>query len=945
MRAPSFQKAVYAGFTLAIAAALALGVLTWIAAGQSQEAAAFVRETRTLLLTLTAAESSFNRAEAAQRAFINLQRPVYLEERDAAILHLSSQLDELERGTAGIPGQAQRVSALRAALEDRQQAYREVQALFAAGQPVSLESRLAASQRLLGRIRQLLSEMNTDIRRRLEAREALAAEQANTAKTRFFVFGAALVLLLGLMFWRVRSDLLARARAEAEASRERELNAMHARALTLFNAKPDRGAVLEGTLALLADDGGLFPISAFYGLEEWGSLRLLAARGVPADTKPLLDVHDGTIGRVALQGERVYLETFDEGEGLRIETGLATLKPAALLMVPVSHQGRRFGVLVLGAARRLPERDQQFVERLAAQLGVALHNLAQLDGLNLLARELRDRGEDIQRKNEQLEHANRLKSEFVASMSHELRTPLNAVIGFSEILRDGLVGTMAPQQVEYVNDIYQSGRHLLALINDILDLSKIEAGQMTLSLGAESPSVLAGSGLAVVRERAAARRITLHEEVAPDLGRLLVDSRRTLQVLFNLLSNAVKFTPEGGHVTLSMARVAKESVLQRGPSEHSRLFPPACAEVAHYLEIRVADTGIGIAPAALRELFQPFKQIDSSLSKRYEGTGLGLTTTQRMVELHGGGLEFYSREGEGSVFTVWLPWREPGEGAVRLATLPPPRGAGGEEGEEGEDAAGQTRILVIEDDATAAQLVRVQLESHGYKISVVPDAEQGLAAALQWRPHAIVLDVILPGMHGWDMLARLKEVAATQRIPVVIVSITDEPHRGFALGASQVLMKPVDRDDLLAALASMGLSPDGEPGRVLVVDDDPRAVTMVCTHLEAAGFAPLCAFSGEEALSIVRSQRPDLIVLDLMMPRMSGFDVLEVLARRPETASIAILVLTAKLVTEQDREMLRGRVQTILEKADFQPNQLVAEVRRALHRRRLEPPAGAAHTS
>ncbi|WP_052736402.1 response regulator [Aquincola tertiaricarbonis] len=941
---------MYAGFTLAIVAALALGVLTWYAAWQSQAASDYVRDTRQVMQTLTATEASFNRAEAAQRGYINLRRQSFVDERDDAIEALTNHLATLSRWRQGGPEQQRRIQNLRAAFDDRLQAYREVQALYDAGKPVVLEDRLVASQRLLGRIRSQLAEIEGELQADLAAHEAEAERQSAISRLLFLVFGAALVALLLLMFWRVRADLLGRAEAEADAARERALNGLHARALTLFNAKPDRKAVLEGTLALLAEsDGGLFPVSAFYSLEEWGSLRLVAAHGTPSDTKALLDAHDGPLGRAALGGEPVLLQGLDAAHGLRIETGLAVLKPAALLMAPVGYQGRRFGVMVLGSSRALQERDRQFVERLAAQLGVALNNLSQLDGLNLLASELRERGEDIQRKNEQLELASRLKSEFVASMSHELRTPLNAVIGFSEILRDGLVGPLAPQQRQYVNDIYESGRHLLSLINDILDLSKIEAGQMNLSLSAERPAQLAASGLSVVRERAAARRVELVGQVPDDLGLVVLDSRRTLQIVFNLLSNAVKFTPEGGQVTLSMARVPRAQAMSRAASEHSRLFPPAGAVTPDFLEIRVADTGIGIEPGALRELFQPFKQVDSSLSKRYEGTGLGLTMTQRLVELHGGGLELYSRPGEGSVFTVWLPWRPPevmAGGAAEAAALPPPA-AGlpapppaavpGPATPPAPGANGSARILVIEDDTTAARVLRLQLESHGYQVKVVPDAETGLGEATAWRPDAIVLDVILPGMDGWDMLTRLKEAAATQRIPVVIVSITDEPRRGFALGASQVLVKPVEREDLLAALSSMGIAVSSEPGRVLVVDDDPKAVTLVSTHLEAAGFRPVCAFSGEEALAIVRRQRPDLIILDLMMPRMTGFDVLDALARQPETAGIAILVLTAKLVTDEDRAVLRGRVQTILEKAEYQPNQLVAEVRRALHRQRVEP--------
>ena len=898
-RTSSFRSAVYAGFTLAILAALALGALTWWAAWQSQAAADYVRSVRQGLQTLTATEASFNRAEAAQRGYINLRRQTFVDERDDAITALTGHLADLSRLPIGGASQQRRLESLRSALNDRLQAYREVQALYDAGKPVVLEDRLVASQQVLGRIRTALTDMEAELRADLAQHEASADRQSGIARSLFLVFGLALVALLALMFWRVRSDLLGRTQAEEEARHERDLNALHARALTLFNAKPDRKAVLEGTLALLAEAAGrLFPVSVFYALDEWGSLRMVAGHGTPRDAKGLLDAHEGPLGRAALSGQTVRLDGLAAGGGLRIETGLATLRPAELLLAPVAYQGRRLGVMVLTS-------------------------------------ELRERGEDIQRKNEQLELASRLKSEFVASMSHELRTPLNAVIGFSEILRDGLVGSLQPQQRQYVNDIYESGRHLLALINDILDLSKIEAGQMDLHLAPENPAALAASGLSVLRERAAARRIDLQADLPEHLGQVVLDGRRTLQIIFNLLSNAVKFTNEGGLVHLSMARIARQEALSRAATEHSRVFPPAGAVTSHYLQIRVADSGIGIAPAALRELFQPFKQVDSSLSKRYEGTGLGLTMTQRLVELHGGGLELHSRPGEGSTFTVWLPWREP-EASATPAAPEAAAQAAPHEADRAAEGNGSARILVIEDEASAARVMRLQLESHGYEVEVAPEAETGLRVARHWRPDAIVLDVILPGMDGWDMLAQLKEEAATQRIPVVIVSVTDEPRRGFALGASQVLVKPVERDDLLAALSSLGIAVSSRPGQVLVVDDDPKAVTLVTTHLEAAGFQPASAFSGEEALGIVRRQRPDLIILDLMMPHMTGFEVLDALARRPETAGIAVVVLTAKLVTEADREALRGRVQAILEKAEFQPNQLVAEVRRALHRRQMD---------
>jgi CheY-like chemotaxis protein len=250
-------------------------------------------------------------------------------------------------------------------------------------------------------------------------------------------------------------------------------------------------------------------------------------------------------------------------------------------------------------------------------------------------------------------------------------------------------------------------------------------------------------------------------------------------------------------------------------------------------------------------------------------------------------------------------------------------------------AAGAPLLRGIEDDPRAASLVRRQIENQGFRVALARHAEDGLQAAREQQPQAIVLDVILPGMDGWDMLAKLKQQPETANIPVVIVSITDEPKRGFALGAAQVLVKPVTQDDLLAALAAIGLfeAPEGR-GRVLVVDDDPKAVTLVCKHLEAVGFQALAAYGGQEALDLVRREAPDAIVLDLMMPHVSGFDVVEALALRSETAEIPILVLTAQLVSAQDRELLRGRVQRIMEKSQFHAASLIAEVKRALAKRR-----------
>jgi signal transduction histidine kinase/DNA-binding response OmpR family regulator/CHASE3 domain sensor protein len=928
MRKFSVQQIAFVGFGLAAATVFALAVIAWYVAQQALDAAKRVSHTHEVLSAIGNAESSLFRAEAGQRAYLAVRRQAFLDDRDAAVESLGRQIDNLAQLTQDNGEQQRRTAELRKVVENRVQVYRETQDLAESGLAFSVEQRLDEGMRVVSLITPVLGAMSAEERSLLTLRQDAEAVRTHWAQLIFAAMGFVLLLLLPLMFGRIRNELRARQEAEASSAVERRYDDLHAQALTLYNAETDRRETLDGTLQLLSGEQ-LFPVSAFYAHEDWGSLRLAASHGTPADIKPMLRLDDGLVGLVARTGRAVYLDAIDDAGGLRIETGLASVRPAALLFSPVSHQGKLLGVLALGASVPLAERDRRFVERLCAQFGVALHNLSQVEGLNELAEQLRERGEDIQRQNEQLERASRMKSEFVANMSHELRTPLNAVIGFSEIMRDGLVGDLSAEQREYIGDIYSSGKHLLALINDILDLSKVEAGQMALDLGAAAPAELAATGVAVVREKANLRNIRLTDIVAPGLDRLRLDLRRAKQVVFNLLSNAVKFTPDGGAVTLHLQRVPRDRIEALREADDTRVFAPREVHDA-YLEISVSDTGIGISPGGLRELFQPFVQIDSSLSRKYDGTGLGLTMTQRLAELHGGGLMVRSAPGQGSVFTVWLPWREVGPPDEAAADLPAvgvplpiaPRAD-----------AGAPLVLLVEDDPRAASLMRLQLQSEGYRVELARNAESGLQRATELQPQAIVLDIILPGMDGWDLLARLKDFEATRRIPVVIVSITDEPQRGFALGAAQVLTKPVSQDDLLGALRAMGLDASPADAHVLVVDDDPKAVTLVSKLLEAAGFKPDCAYGGQQALDMVRRQRPDVIVLDLMMPHISGFDVVEALAREPDTADVPVLVLTAKLITARDRELLRGRVQRVLEKAEFQPASLLAEVKRALAKR------------
>jgi PAS domain S-box-containing protein len=553
--------------------------------------------------------------------------------------------------------------------------------------------------------------------------------------------------------------------------------------------------------------------------------------------------------------------------------------------------------------------------------------------------ELKRFEQTLQQKNVELEEASRMKSEFLANMSHELRTPLNAIIGFSELLRDGVVGELSAQQNAFVGDIFSAGKHLLSLINDILDLSKVEAGKMELDLEAVPIAALIANSLPIIKEKAAERRIRLELEAEGDLGSIRVDVRKVKQILYNLLSNAVKFTDDGGRVVLHAERVPAAEVGRTSRSWNGRNFAARESGFTEYLKLSVSDDGIGISEQDLERLFQPFSQIDSGLARKFEGTGLGLAMVKLLTELHGGAISMESCVGEGSCVTIWLPVRpmeanvladegQTGSAPVAMspdAVLPSPA-------TPIEAAAGAGTALVVEDDMASAGLIRAQLETQGFGVVHATSAEDALVLALEQRFSLIILDILLPQMTGWEFLTRIKLSPDLRRIPVVIVSILADPAKGFSLGASAVIQKPISRQELHEALVDIGVIPlsTGDSRRILIVDDDPAAVALMAMHVEGLASSIMRADGGRAAIEIARREHPDLILLDLMMPEVSGFDVVAALHRDAATASIPIVVVTAMEIVADDRARLNGSVTAIVEKADFDPGQFAAEVRRAM---------------
>lgn len=682
--------------------------------------------------------------------------------------------------------------------------------------------------------------------------------------------------------------------------------------LSLFTGSFDRKTIFDSLLSLLAMRCP-FPVSAIYVYDEWsGVFHCTSAHGIAGDIPDTFAPGEGIIGEAARNGNITSIKT----GMLRLKTGVGDYEPQEVWMVPIIYQEKRDAVLVVGTGEKLSDTYRQFLENLGGQLGVALYNLKQYDDLKILTEQLRSSWEEIQEKNKQLEEASRLKSEFLANMSHELRTPLNAVIGFSEVLKDGLIGKLTDEQQEYIEDIFESGTHLLSLINDILDLSKVEAGKMQLQLEPVSPASVVEASMQIIREKALAHNLALTTDVGNDIGVLMADERKLKQILYNLLSNAVKFTPEGGSVSVAAHRVAA--------GENS----------AEFLEFQVKDTGIGISKEDQSKLFQPFVQIDSSLSRKFEGTGLGLAMIKRLTELHGGSVILESEVNKGSSFIVRIPWRYPDK--VDTVTTSADFSASVVSESVGDTGAKKNRehlVLIVEDDSSSAELMRLQLENMGYKVVTAASAEIAFDILSKEFPDLIILDILLPGMDGWEFLERIKVDKKLATIPVVIASMVADGKKGIALGAAQVIQKPISRERLSATLAAMGMNPSQNKTCVLIIDDDPKSVQILRTYFVNEGYTVLAAYGGREGIARVREKEPDLIILDLMMPEVNGFDVVETLRKDEKSAAIPIIIVTAKQVTNDDRERLKGDVIRIIEKSEFKSGIFIKEIERALGKR------------
>jgi len=493
------------------------------------------------------------------------------------------------------------------------------------------------------------------------------------------------------------------------------------------------------------------------------------------------------------------------------------------------------------------------------------------------------------------ELATKTKSMFLANMSHELRTPLNAIIGVTEMLHEDAVELKRDDDIEPLERVLRSAKHLLALINDILDLSKIEAGKIDIHAESFAIAPLIEDVVQTIRTMAAMNSNTVAVDCAADIGAMRADQTRIRQALLNLVSNANKFT-EGGTVTISARRVTEAG--------------------REWVTLAVSDTGIGLTPEQMGKLFQDFVQADASTTRKYGGTGLGLVISRRFCQMMGGDITVESEIGRGSTFTIRLPAEVEGAQpavAVRVAAAPRPSTA----------QSGAATILVVDDDQTVREVMQRFLEREGFSVVTANGGHEGLRLARALHPAAITLDVMMPDLDGWMVLTAIKDDPALADIPVILISIVDEKNRGYALGATDYMIKPVDRERLSDVLRNIC----GAVGRqALLVDDDDLMRRGMRLALEQNGWQVAEAENGRIALARLAETRPDVIVLDLMMPEMDGFEFLDEMRQRTEWRDIPVLVVTARDLTAEDRGRLNGSVERVLQKGASEVDALLLEI-------------------
>ena len=552
-------------------------------------------------------------------------------------------------------------------------------------------------------------------------------------------------------------------------------------------------------------------------------------------------------------------------------------------------------------ARKVRSRYTLICIMITVLLGIGSFVLATVRAREkLTGQALAARTVELEQANVKLQELGRLKSQFFANMSHELRTPLNSIIGFTGIMLQGIVGELNDEQKKQLNMVYASAKHLLGLINDILDLSKIEAGKIEIIPSRfevkELVQTVEKMVSPIIEEKGLTSRVVISEDVPQTI---YSDKNRIKQVLINFLSNAIKFT-ESGEVCLTVRILDLKQEVKE----------PA-------IEFSVTDTGIGIKPEHLPDIFDEFRRIEGPLKDKPAGTGLGLAISRKMADMMGGRIWAESEYGKGSCFRFTIPIKE-----ITEAKIPPVISP------EALDLS-KKLVLTIDDEVEAQEIIKTYLKTEGYEVIQAYNAMEAMELTKKYHPFAITLDIVMSGKDGWDILHELKKDAKTKDIPIICISMLDNREMGISLGAIEYMVKPINKDQLMEELQRLekrfGIYD------ILIIDDEPQAVELLTQYLgEEGNYMVRKAYGAEEGLSRVKESRPDLIILDLMMPEVDGFEVIRNLKKSEETKEIPIIIVSAKKLTQEEIEYLNNNIEKIIRKGDFSKEELLEDIKRAL---------------
>ena len=568
---------------------------------------------------------------------------------------------------------------------------------------------------------------------------------------------------------------------------------------------------------------------------------------------------------------------------------LLSTSAKTIMAIPLKVEGELVGVIemLLNSDKAYAEREQSFLSLIANELAVGISRRGLID-------ELRVKNVDLEIQRAQTQDAHETLKKFLAFFSHELRSPLNSIIGFSELILTEMPRLDVATVASYTTSISQSGKHLLQLINDILDLSKLEAGKLELHY-MSIPIRQFVEGLASsLRPQLEEKKLAFDITIADELDDIVADDIRLKQILLNLATNAIKFSHAEQKIVINIRRVENT------------------------VEFSVKDSGVGIRADELPRLFQPFQQTSAG-SKKKEGTGLGLSITKKLVELHGGSIAAVSELGKGSTFIVRMPMMINSQGdradvAAGIAGILTPSSV-------------PQRVLIVEDKPHARQILQSYLSDAGYEIETAANGIEALEKAKQWKPDVITLDILLPIKDGWQVLRELKQHPLCKNIPVIIISMLDERNVGFGLGAVDYFVKPVQKDALLESLRkATSTLKFQQSAKILVIDDDRSVIDLVQVILEAEGCTVMKAMDGREGLRLAQEELPDLIILDLVMPEISGFNVAYQLKHNPKTQLIPVIVMTSMEIDDETREQLQGFVVGLFKKSGFTKKDLLQEI-------------------